>query len=93
MISNVAETEIRRLLAEGQLSQRKIALHVGVSRGTVHAMARGKRPEHLREIRHRRRSPLITPTGPPRRCPQCGGLVQMPCLACQVRGILRSRQS
>ena len=41
--------EIRRLLDEGQLSQRKIAAQLGVSRGTVGAIASGRRGMFGRE--------------------------------------------
>lgn len=74
--------EVRRLLAEGRLSQRQIARRTGVSRGAVAAIASG-----------RRRAPAVQALGPPGgqprgkpiRCPGCGALVQMPCLACWLR--------
>ena len=47
MIAHAMVGEIRRLLDEGLMSQRKIARRLGVSRGTVHAIARGKRPDYL----------------------------------------------
>jgi len=84
MISFAVEDEIKRLLGEGRLSQRKIARRVGVSRGTVNAIARGKRPDHGPR-RPGDDSPF--PSGRPARCPTCGGLVQMPCLACRVRAL------
>ena len=86
MIANAVVREIRDLLAGGELSQRKIARRVGVSRGTVNAIARGSRPNYAA----RRREPagdFIAPTGLPVRCPGCGGMVQMPCLLCRVREI------
>jgi hypothetical protein len=74
--------EIRRLLTADGLSQRAVALRTGVSRGTVHAIARGKRPE----TRHRDPDDdYPRPTGPWQRCPTCGGKVQMPCLLCGLR--------
>jgi len=90
MIAPAVVDEIRRLLGEGRLSQRKIAREVGVSRGTVHAIARGKRPD--RPARPLRRvGEVIEPTGPVRRCPECGAKVFTPCLACQVRALARGR--
>lgn len=82
--------QVKTLLAQGRLSQRAIARRVGVSRGTVHAIARGKRPDHAY------RSPqqgdhLIAPSGLYVRCRGCGGKVQMPCLACYVRGLMRDK--
>lgn len=86
MIADATVSEIRHLLIEGGLSQRKIAQRVGVSRGTVHAIARGRRPDYAA-----RRRPLghvfVPPSGKPQRRPTCGGMVQMPCLLCQVRTI------
>ncbi len=75
--------EIRDQLAGGELSQGEIARRWGVSRGTVNAIATGRRTA-------RRARPPIDKEhscmrGPPQRCPGCGGLVLMPCLACRVR--------
>lgn len=88
MIAPGVVDEIHRLLAEGRLSQRKIARAVGVSRGTVGAIARGQRPERRPRARQRA-DEVVAPRGPVRRCPECGGLVYTPCLACQVRALLR----
>ena len=83
MIALEMVEEIRRLLEADQLSQRQIADRVGVSRGTVNAIAAGRGSHGDRVPR---------PSGPPRRCPGCGGLVQMPCVACGVRAILRRQR-
>jgi len=81
MIAAAVTEEIRDLLAAGQLSQRKIASRVGVSRGTVNAIALGKRPDYT--VRSRRQGGgFVPPSGRPRRCASCGGMVQMPCLLC-----------
>jgi len=84
MIATTVVEEVRRMLREGRLSQRNIALRVGISRGTVNAIALDRRPDRPR------RSPrggddFIPPAGLPRRCPDCGGIVQMPCLLCYLR--------
>jgi transcriptional regulator with XRE-family HTH domain len=76
--------EIRRLLDEGELSQRKIATRLGVSRGTVGAIASGRRGLYGRE------SDSESPDAdlellPAERCPRCGGRVHMPCLLCRTR--------
>jgi DNA-binding XRE family transcriptional regulator len=87
MIAPSVVHEIKRLLAEGNYSQRKIAHITGVSRGTVGAIASGKR----RDYQARARDPemeLEDPTGPPQRCPGCGGLVYMPCRVCHVRKLV-----
>ena len=84
MIATTVVEEIRRMLSEGSLSQRQIASHIGVSRGTVNAIALDKRGDSSP-----RRSPtgegFIPPTGLPVRCPGCGARVQMPCLLCYIR--------
>lgn len=88
MLPPMTVMEVRRLLDEGALSQRNIARNLGISRGTVHAIAAGKRPERGPE---RGPAAFFSPAAIPRRCPTCGGLVQMPCLLCHVRR-LRGRQ-
>ena len=92
MIASSVVAEVRRLLAKGHLSQREIARWTGVSRGTVNAIARGKRRDDDTR-RHRQDEGFIPPSGPARRCPGCGGLVQMPCLVCQVRALKEDRRS
>ena len=46
MLAPSVVEEIRRLLAEDTLSYRKIARLTGVSRGTIGAIASGKRPDY-----------------------------------------------
>jgi DNA-directed RNA polymerase subunit RPC12/RpoP len=71
---------VERMLAEGLVSQRKIAKLVGISRGTVNSIALGRRPRISTPADEfeRQRGPLV-------RCPGCGGKVFMPCLLCHVR--------
>ena len=91
MIAPVVIDQIRRLLAERKLSQRKIAALVGVSRGSVAGVARGDRPDYeaIRRKRQALKDPL--PRGPLGRCPTCGGKVYMPCRLCQMREELANR--
>ncbi len=91
MIAPELVEQIKRLLAEGHLSQRAIARLTGVSRGSVNAIAQGKR----HEPRPRRHEELLpqAPSGPPQRCPTCGGLVYMPCVLCYVRSSLAQNPS
>ncbi len=91
MIPDWKAREIRRLLDEGKLSQRKIALLMGVSRGTVSAIASGKRPDY-EEIWRKRNGGFVPPSGPHVRCRGCGGKARMPCLVCHVRKIAESRR-
>jgi hypothetical protein len=88
MIRASVVQEIRRLLAEGKLSHRKIAKVVGVSRGSVSLIARGKR----RDFPPRAELAPVVPAGPPERCPSCGSLVYMPCRLCHLRAILARLQ-
>jgi hypothetical protein len=81
MIARETVEQIQRLLAEGNVSQRGIARLMGVSRGTVNAIAQGKR----REPRPAKPEEEDLPCGPPQRCPTCGGFVYMPCRLCRVR--------
>ena len=60
---------IERLLEAGR-SYRSIAKQAGVNRSTVAKLAR---EQHAAEL------PSYV------RCPGCGGLVIMPCLACRLR--------
>ncbi|MEN6493094.1 MAG: helix-turn-helix domain-containing protein [Thermoguttaceae bacterium] len=89
MITPAVVEEIKRLLDSGHLSQRTIARQLGVSRGTVNAIALGKRLEPGPD-----QNPdpgFAAPEGPLTRCPGCGGLVMMPCLLCHVRA-MRERE-
>jgi len=90
MIAPEIISQIQRLLDRGELSHRKIASQLGVSRGTVNSVANGSRAR-----REARRSPPVErfdpPHGPPRRCPSCGRLVQMPCLACGLQKLSARR--
>jgi hypothetical protein len=82
--------EIRSLLASESFSQGEIARRLGVSRGTVNAIATGRRTAE--PARPSAGEDFTYGQGPPRRCPGCGGLVQMPCLACRVRAIQRRQR-
>jgi len=81
MIGPAAIEEIQRLLAEGDLSQRKIAKVMKVSRGTVAAVASGKRRPYYPRPEDSDEQFM----GPVRRCPGCGGMATMPCRACRIR--------
>ncbi len=76
---------VERLLADDKLSQRKIAKLAGVSRGTVAGIADGSRPDY--SAQQVVESEVEEPTGPPIRCPGCGGRVYAPCHLCRVRRI------
>lgn len=84
----VEETD--RLLKEGKLSQRQIAEHLQISRGTVSAIARGRRALFGRALEaDKMDSDPLLPAG---RCPSCGFLVHMPCLICRTREYRHGRR-
>ncbi len=84
MIARDIVRDIRQMLTEGRLSQRAIAARTGVSRGTILRHRPRKRgdypPRYIPKDMH-----FMPPAGRPVRCSGCGGLVQMPCLACYLR--------
>ncbi len=92
MIASAIVDEIKRLLAENRLSQRKISLRLGISRGTVNAIARGTRTDR-KACRKQRGYEFPALSSVAERCPGCGGMVQMPCLACRVRAIKWRRRT
>ena len=87
MIDPEVIAEAERLLVEARLSQRKIATRLGISRGTVNALALGRRRVRPPRPPSPQRD-FVPPAGLPVRCHGCGGKVQMPCLLCYVRGLI-----
>jgi hypothetical protein len=83
--------EIRRLLADGQLSQREIARKVNVSRGAViliaDRMLAGLEDPQSADL------DIDEASGPPARCPTCGAMVYPPCRLCCTRQQLAQRPS
>jgi hypothetical protein len=90
MIATDVVREIRLMLADGKLSQRAIAVRMGVSRGTVNAIAQGKRADYSRRGLEKDFK-FVPPAGRLKRCPICGALVRMPCLACYLDSWKRRR--
>ena len=85
MISVALEKRVRSLLAEGKLSQRSIARITGLSRSSISAIARGSRRAFIAAgvddgVK------FFSTSQSPQRCPDCGGLVYLPCHACRIRG-------
>lgn len=85
---------VKTLSAEGR-SQREIARQLPVSRGSVHAIVTGKRPDYeaLKAARQRQAALTQLGDGPPVRCPGCGGKVILPCLVCLLRRLRDSGTS
>lgn len=80
---------VKKLLAEGRLSQRKIAQLTGISRATIGLIAAGRRREPAPGDGLETEGPHSIPV----RCPTCGGLVYAPCRLCQVRAWDHARRS
>jgi hypothetical protein len=78
---------IEHLLAEKRWSQRKIARMANVSRGTVAAVASGRRRAHRVPPVNREDESI----GPVQRCPGCGGMASMPCRLCRSRELAARR--
>ena len=79
----IAEGTVRKvemLLAEGDMSRRKIAKKTGVSRCTVNNIANGTRRVYKREA-----DIFDVQLGPLVRCTGCGGKTQLPCRVCKTR--------
>jgi transcriptional regulator with XRE-family HTH domain len=91
MINPTLVDEVKRLLADG-VTQRGISRRLSISRGSVGAIASGKRPnyEALRAAREDKLAPLPN-NAPSERCPGCGGKQQMPCRVCRTRGDKQQR--
>ena len=86
MIPPSVVAQVKRLLAQGRWSGRKIARMTGVSRGTVAAIAQGKRPDY--DTSPGDGEPLEEPLGPLGRCPGCGGMAHAPCRLCRTRKLM-----
>jgi len=90
MISTAVVSEVKRLVAQGDLSQREIARLTGIGRSTVSNIVQGRwvdRPCRLASDKDR----FPRPSGSPARCPTCGGRVYLPCLLCHVRQLKAKR--
>jgi hypothetical protein len=86
MLSQQVIDEARRLISEGELSQRQIAELLHISRGTVNALALGQRGGHGRETSTAQPMPIRIA-----RCRRCGGLVYLPCILCRTRRFIEER--
>ena len=90
MIPPAIVEEARRLLAGGELSQRKIAALLKISRGTIGAIALGRRPDYPPPDEADEDPGNLQP---PVRCRGCGGLVYAPCRLCRVRAAKARQQT
>src|SRR5689334_722087 len=93
MIPSCKVVEVQRLLTEGALSQRQIALRTGISRATIAAIADGTRPDYdVRRREQQLRHAAEEDIGPVERCDGCGGLTHLPCRLCRVRQMEAQRE-
>lgn len=85
---------VQTLLARTGYSRREISKELGLSRGTVDNIYRGKHrfcfknPEELKHEATDAMGGLVYPrlnSSMKEKCPECGALVKMPCFACQIR--------
>ncbi len=83
--------EIHLLLERGELSQRQIADMLGVSRGTVCAVASGRRG--LYGTAADANEVGLDFEGTAVRCPGCGAHVFMPCLLCRARKVREAHET
>jgi hypothetical protein len=84
MLDPLKVRHVQRLLAQGGMSQHRIALLAGVARPTVVAIARGEHGRAGNPMEGSDSSRAV-------RCPGCGGLVFLPCRLCHVRAELRAK--
>jgi hypothetical protein len=89
MLTLAVVEEIAFHLEAGLLSQRAIAKKLSVSRATVRDIADGRRGKFGREDDVEPEEPERS--DPPVRCPECGYLVHLPCLACRTREYRRAQ--
>lgn len=81
MLSEQKIQQIRKLLRDakrrGRVVYRQIAAQAGVNRQTVTGIAKGTRKVH-------EKSTTPPARGLIERCPDCGAMVEMPCLLCTL---------
>jgi transposase-like protein len=84
MLSKKMVDEIVRLLFEENVPQRAVARQLGVSRGTVHAIAHGRRTRRF-AAEKAEEDPTPDVLALPERCLRCGYRVYLPCQVCRTR--------
>jgi hypothetical protein len=92
VLDDETEAAIEAALGANHRSRRGIARDQGVARGTVDAIANGRRPADLARQRRRERQPSYRVPKSPMRCPGCGRLIEMPCPACRDEIAVKGRR-
>ena len=87
MIPNCKIMRVKRLLAEGGHTYRRIAKDIDISRATVGAIADGTRREQPeRELKRQVEEASPYRSGEVRRCSGCGNkMSRFPCMICKHR--------
>jgi hypothetical protein len=88
MLAQYKIDRVRELLGRKWFSLRKIALRTGVSRTKVSEIAAGEFPDRPPPEPEPEPDDFDIPLAPPERCPECGGIVYLPCQVCHVRKLL-----
>lgn len=81
MLENGKIIEVISLLESRRFSMRTIARKTGISRGSIASIFR-----NMEQEKHRIAQRFdVVPTGPFRRCPECGVKTKLPCLSCAIK--------
>lgn len=88
MLTQERVDQIREMLAGG-LNAREVAAMTGCARTTIQRIASGKRKDrtHRDPVGH-----FNVRSSVHRRCPECGGMVLMPCMECRIEREKRRRR-
>ncbi len=89
MLARYLVDHIRELLTVEKLSSRQIVRRTGASRGAIMQIAAERNSDHPQPLLHAD-DDFETPLVPPKRCPECGGLIYPPCRLCQTRTFIRN---
>ena len=94
MLSRAVVEQIGQMLEEGNLSDRKIAMTIGVSRVTVDKIHSGVRGGWCREDRvASNKSNSKQPTSEEGLCEGCGHVVPLPCVYCGAEAHRRQQEA
>lgn len=91
-ISHEKYMEIVRMLDEKAYTIRAIARVLAVSRQTVHNVKNGAHAYQQPPKPPKDRLPCIPRSSRPRKCPECGNCVHLPCLICSTRRYAENRK-
>ena len=93
MISVELAEKIKSLWAEGKMTKKAIAKKCNVSRNLVYRVVRGAWRPHPQAAAILRDNSSPHKKHVMHRCPECGGLVKMPCRKCADRKAEEDRRA